>query len=50
METNRKSLIEALRAAVQRAEWDGGVVKMSVQVAEVIIEELERQDGQGGAQ
>ncbi len=51
METNRKALIEALRDAVKRADmYESGIVKMSTEVAEIIITELEKQDGQGGAQ
>ena len=42
MDTNRKSLIEALRDAVKRADmYESGIVKMSTEVAEMVIEAIQ---------
>lgn len=39
----RQAMIEGLREAMKRAEYDGGIVKMTTEVCQLIIWMLEEQ-------
>jgi hypothetical protein len=39
----RQAMIKALQEAMKRAEYDGGIVKMSTEVCQLIIWMLEEQ-------